>query len=221
MVEELVATGGRLTESRTQAVGVLFADIWGFTRFSADIPGAELVALLREYLGLAEAAVFEHHGTLDKFLGDGLMATFGTPHSTDRDATNALTCAMAMAESVRRWNVQRVAEGHEPLRLGIGVHYGEAVLGDIGTERRMEFAVLGDTVNTASRIQEMTRDLDIAILASDDVVQAARRESGFPKGLFRRLGAFALRGREGRVTLWGRRAEVPALWPEPGGARLP
>jgi class 3 adenylate cyclase/PAS domain-containing protein len=216
MVEELLATGGRLTESRTQPVGVLFADIWGFSRFSAGIPGDELVALLRDYLGLAEAAVFEHHGTLDKFLGDGLMATFGTPRVSDRDATNALTCAMAMAESVRRWNVQRIAAGHEPLRLGIGLHYGEAVLGDIGSERRMEFAVLGDTVNTASRIQEMTRDLDVAVLASDEIVQAARRESGFPKGLFRRLGRFRLRGRDAQVKLWGRAAEVPSL-PEPSG----
>jgi class 3 adenylate cyclase/GAF domain-containing protein len=211
MVEELLTTGGRLGSSRMQPVGVMFADIWGFSRFSAGIAGEELVALLRDYLGLAEAAVFEHHGTLDKFLGDGLMATFGTPRTSDRDATNALTCAMAMAENVRRWNMERIAAGREPLRLGIGLHYGEAVLGDIGSERRMEFAVLGDTVNTASRIQEMTRDLDVAVLASDEIIQAARRESGFPKGLFRRLGVFALRGREGQVRLWGRAAEVPSL----------
>ncbi|MFO1089143.1 MAG: adenylate/guanylate cyclase domain-containing protein [Hyphomicrobiales bacterium] len=209
IVEELMRTGGRLTESRTQPIAVLFADIWGFTRFSADLPGHDLVALLRDYLGLAEAAVFEHGGTLDKFLGDGLMATFGTPHTSDRDATNALTCAMAIAENVRRWNRARRAQGKEPLLLGIGLHYGEAVLGDIGSERRMEFAVLGDTVNMASRIQEMTRELNLAILASDEIIQAARRESNFPKGLFRKLGAHGIRGRQGYVSLWGRAAETP------------
>jgi class 3 adenylate cyclase/PAS domain-containing protein len=210
MVEELVRAGGKLDETRTQIVSVMFADIWSFTQFSADLPGPEVMAILREYLGLAESAVFENHGTLDKFLGDGLMATFGTPRSTGYDATNALNCAVAIAERVSAWNRMREMKGEEPLRIGIGLHYGEAVLGDIGSERRMEFAVIGDTVNVASRIQDMTRELNIAILASDNIVTAARAEGSLSKGIFRQLGEYELRGRAGSIQLWGRAAEGPS-----------
>jgi adenylate cyclase len=208
IVKDLMLSGGRLTETRIQIVTVLFADIWGFTRFGAKLPGPEVMSLLRDYLGLVEKAVFDHGGTLDKFLGDGLMATFGTPETGPADAANALACAKAMTDAVVGWNEGRKQRRLAPLRLGIGLHHGEVVLGDIGSERRMEFAVLGDTVNVASRIQEMTRKLDIAILASDAVVEAAKRE-GAPDAAagFRDMGFHRVRGRGGKVRLWGRAAE--------------
>ncbi len=136
------------------------------------------------------------------------MATFGTPRPGQRDATNALACAAEMAEQIVVWNAHRQSAGLEPLRIGIGVHYGEVVLGDIGGERRMEFAVIGDTVNIASRLQDMTRTLDIAILASGAVVEAVRRERGeHLLREFRDLGEHPLRGLEGTIALWGRQAE--------------
>ena len=99
-----------------------------------------------------EEAVFAHGGTLDKYLGDGLMATFGTPFASERDALNALDCARAMMDSVARWNETRAARGEPPIRASVGLHYGPAVLGDIGANR-LEFAVIGNTVNVASRIE--------------------------------------------------------------------
>jgi PAS domain S-box-containing protein len=208
MVSDLMQSGGRLTEARSQIVTVLFADIWSFSRVSARLSGNDVMSLLREYLGLVEKAVFAHGGTLDKFLGDGLMATFGTPEAGPRDAANALACARAMTEAVVRWNLRRQERKLQPLRLGIGLHHGEVVLGDIGSERRMEFAVLGDTVNVASRIQEMTRKLNIAILASDAVIGAAKKAAGREaiQG-FHNMGHQSLRGRGGTVRLWGRAAE--------------
>jgi class 3 adenylate cyclase len=189
-------------------VTVLFADIWSFSRVSARLSGNDVMSLLREYLGLVEKAVFAHGGTLDKFLGDGLMATFGTPETGPQDAANALACAKAMTDAVVRWNLRREERKLQPLRLGIGLHHGEVVLGDIGSERRMEFAVLGDTVNVASRIQEMTRKLDIAILASEAVIGAAKRDAGKEaiKG-YRDMGLHRMRGRGGTIRLWGRAAE--------------
>src|SRR5262249_12301776 len=173
-----------------------------------DLPSVEVIALLREYLGHFEEAVFAHGGTLDKYLGDGVMATFGTPRPGPRDATNAVACAGAMAEKIVAWNAERIADGSIPLRIGIGLHHGEVVLGDIGGERRLEYAVIGDTVNVASRVQDMTRTLDIAILVSEAVVEAVRREGG--EGAlagFRDLGGPGLRGRRGSIGLWGRQAE--------------
>ncbi len=208
MVEGLMQSGGRLDEARTQPVTVLFADIWGYTSISAAMPPMQLMALLRELLRTFENAIFAHGGTLDKFLGDGLMATFGTPNAGPRDAANALACAAAMADAISRWNARRREHSLRPMYLGIGLHHGDVVLGDIGSERRMEFAVIGDTVNVASRIQEMTRALDIAVLASDKVIQAARAEAGDEAVMgFSDRGEHELRGRAGKIRLWSRPAD--------------
>ncbi len=208
MVDELMRAEGDLETARLQNAAVLFVDMIGFTGVSSRLPSVEVIGLLREFLGFFEEAVFAHGGTLDKYLGDGLMATFGTPRPGPRDATNALSCAAEMAGRIVVWNAHRQSEGLEPLRIGIGVHYGEVVLGDIGGERRMEFAVVGDTVNIASRIQDMTRGLGLAILASDAIVQACRREGPAPTlAGYRDLGEHELRGRAGTIRLWGREAE--------------
>jgi PAS domain S-box-containing protein len=204
IVDDLMQSGGRLDFARTQIVTVLFVDIIGFTRVSASLSGVRTMALLREYLAIFEDAVFANSGTLDKFLGDGLMATFGTPKTGPDDATNAVRCACLMGEKIVAWNGKRIAAGLQPLRIGIGLHHGEVVLGDIGGERRVEFAVIGDTVNVANRIEAMTRQLDIAILASQEVIDAVRREK-HPELLadFEDFGLHALRGREGKIRLWG------------------
>jgi PAS domain S-box-containing protein len=208
IVSDLMQSGGRLDFARTQIVTVLFVDIIGFTRVSSTLSSVSTMALLREYLAIFEEAVFAHGGTLDKFLGDGLMATFGTPLTGPEDATNAVRCARMMGERIVAWNTKRIAAGLEPLRIGIGLHHGEVVLGDIGGERRMEFAVIGDTVNVANRIEAMTRQLDIAILASQDVLDAVRRENQSEVlGDFVDFGEHALRGRDGLIRLWGRAVE--------------
>lgn len=208
MVDELMRTGGRLNETRTQQVTVLFVDIMGFTKISAQLQSVAAIALLREYLSILEEAVFAHGGTLDKFLGDGLMATFGTPQTGPRDATNAVRCARMMGEKIVAWNAKRRAANLEPLRVGMGLHHGEVVLGDIGSERRMEFAVIGDTVNVAHRIEGKTRDFYIATLASQAVIDAVKAENNEAdlEG-FEDFGFHTLRGREGTIHLWGRAAE--------------
>jgi PAS domain S-box-containing protein len=208
IVDDLMQSGGRLDFARTQIVTVLFVDFIGFTRVSASLSGVRTMALLREYLAIFEDAVFANGGTLDKFLGDGLMATFGTPKTSPEDATNAVRCACLMGEKIVAWNGKRIAASLQPLRVGIGLHHGEVVLGDIGGERRVEFAVIGDTVNVANRIEAMTRQLDIAILASQEVIDAVKREN-HPELLadFQDFGLHVLRGREGKIRLWGRAVE--------------
>jgi adenylate cyclase len=188
-------------------VGVLFADIVGFTTISETTPPEQVMALLRDFHSRMEEQVFLHHGTLEKFIGDALLATFGVPRAGARDATATLECVFGMRESLEQWNAARAAHGEPPIRIGIGAHYGPAVLGDIGSERSMAFAVVGDTVNTASRLQALTRDLGCNIVAADALIAAVRREAASREAdaALRRLtnrGAQRLRGKEDPVEIW-------------------
>jgi adenylate cyclase len=148
--------------------------------------------------------VFAHGGTLDKYMGDGLMASFGTPSPTPADAQNALRAAFAMHEGVERLNQTRIAEGKQPVQLSVGVHFGPVILGDIGTARRMEFATLGDTVNVAARLEAATRELSCRICASQSVIDAISEpvaKSGLCN-VMRRHDKLALKGRNEGVDVW-------------------
>jgi adenylate cyclase len=204
IVDRLAQADEPLAQVRAQPVAVLFADIVGFTRLSEREAPKRVVALLREFHARLEQAVFEHDGTLDKYLGDGVMATFGTPDAGPGDAANALVAARAMLADIATWNHERVRAGETAVRLSIGIHYGEVVLGDIGSERRLEFAVIGDVVNVASRLESLTRELGSPLVVSDALVAAVRANpTGAPTlaGL-RRTEPQHLRGRNQPVAVW-------------------
>jgi adenylate cyclase len=204
----MAAERARGNPPRQQDVGVLFADIRDFTTLSESMTAADVMELLREFHGLMESAVFEHGGTLDKYIGDECMATFGTPDTGPNDAANALTCARAMLKYLEQWNEERSQRGDEPIGIGIGVHYGPVVLGDIGSERAMEFAVIGDTVNIASRLQGLTRTLDTDLVVSETAIDQARTETeaaGSEPGAILDLsqaGAQPVKGRSGQVEVF-------------------
>jgi adenylate cyclase len=149
--------------------------------------------------------VFAHEGTVDKYIGDAIMATFGTPHAGERDASNALACAKAMMASITAWNAERAARSALEIRIGIGLHFGPAVMGDIGDEQRLEYAVIGDTVNVASRLEALTRKVGAPLVISGDAVDAVRRETGGDgaalAGLEEREPA-EVRGRAAKVPVW-------------------
>jgi class 3 adenylate cyclase len=157
---------------------VLFADIVGFTRQCEERPPAEAIDLLRGFHRRMEQTIFAFGGTLDKFLGDGVMATFGTPRSGSRDAANALGCARAMLGEIDAWNCDRRARGQAEVRIEIGVHTGPVVLGDVGSSRHLEFAVIGDTVNIASRLESLTRQLEVTIVISERLAQLTAQQGG-------------------------------------------
>jgi adenylate cyclase len=206
IVDQLADRDQPLGAVREQNVAIMFVDIVGFTKFAEGQTAVEIVGMLRQFHARAERVVFDHGGTLDKFLGDGLMATFGTPQSTDHDASNALTCAHAMLTTMQQWNPGRKSAGGEEIKVSIGLHYGAVVLGDIGSERRLEFAVLGDAVNVASRLEGLTRTLDVQLAIGDGLVSAVRRESIEPmRSLLAQLtsnGPQILRGRDEEVVVW-------------------
>ena len=202
IVDTLAESDQPLGEVRAQPVAVLFADIVGFTKMAEAETPERIVEVLRQFHARMEACVFDNHGTLDKFLGDGLMATFGTPVTTAEDAANALRCAAAMHQAMEVWNDQRVKEGAIAIRLSVGIHYGTVVLGDIGSERRLEYAVLGDVVNVASRLEALTRELNARVVVSGELMTAAGGAEIARDLQFIENGPQIIRGRDETVKTW-------------------
>jgi adenylate cyclase len=155
----------------SQIITILFADIRGFTRISEHAPPEKIVSLLNRYFSAMTEIIFAHGGTLDKYLGDGLMALFGAPTATPDDASNALNAAVAMQRRMLGINRELHDEGFPEIGVGMGLHTGEVVVGYIGSDRRSEYTAIGDTVNTSSRLESNARGGEILI--SDATAKAA------------------------------------------------
>lgn len=136
-----------------QQVTVLFADIRGFTALSEKEKPEKVVGLLNRYFSVMTEIIFEHGGTLDKYIGDGLMAIFGAPTASDEDALNAVKAAVTMQKRLAQLNTELSAEGYGNISVGMGLHTGEATIGYIGSNKRSEYTAIGDTVNLASRLE--------------------------------------------------------------------
>lgn len=155
----------------SQTITILFADIRGFTRISEHAAPEKIVSLLNRYFSAMTDIIFAHGGTLDKYLGDGLMALFGAPTATPDDASNALNAAVAMQRRMLGINRELHDEGFPEIGVGMGLHTGEVIVGYVGSERRSEYTAIGDTVNTSSRLESNARGGEILI--SDATAQAA------------------------------------------------
>lgn len=156
---------------REQEVVVLFSDLAGFTRACSALPASEALAMLSEYQERMVVEIFRAGGTLDKFIGDGIMATFGTPTPVADAADRAVRAARGMISALADLNLERVKRGQRPLTQRIGIHAGLAIVGNVGTHQRMEFTVIGDTVNVASRIEYACKQIGKAAMLSAAVVE--------------------------------------------------
>src|SRR5690242_2682240 len=178
-----------------QTITILFADIRGFTRISEHAPPEKIVNLLNRYFSAMTDIIFAHGGTLDKYLGDGLMALFGAPTATPDDASNALNAAVAMQRRMLGINRELRDEGFQEIGVGMGLHTGEVVVGYIGSERRSEYTAIGDAVNTASRLETNAQGGEILI--SDATAKAARS-----RYRLKPREAIMVKNRQQPVMLW-------------------
>ncbi len=178
-------------------VTILFADIRGFTTISEKLPPEEVVAMLNEYLTVMTEVVFRHEGTIDKFEGDAILAFFGAPQSHDDDPKRAVLTAVEMRDQLDGLQASWRDRTHEDLKIGIGINTGPVMVGNIGSQRRMDYTIIGDAVNLAARLQDLTKETGALILISNAVRQAL---DGSIK--VRAIGQTAIRGREGPVDVY-------------------
>lgn len=180
MVETLTAQSEPFGPVRRQRASVLFIDLVGFTSMAEVEPPEAVIAHLRAFHARAASVIFAHGGTIEDFIGDEVVAVFGTPAERHDDAARAIACAEALRADIAAWNAGRAEAGKVPVRVGIGVHTGEVVVGTTGTEARLKFTVIGDTVNVASRLQATTRTLGCEALYSAETLDAAGLAAAFP-----------------------------------------
>ena len=181
---------------KEQNIAVMFTDISNFTKLSEGLEPKKVLELLSEYQTKMVAAVFQNGGSVDKFIGDSVMATFGTPVSRGNDAQNALNCVRQMQISMREWEKERADNDLPIIKHRVGVHYGSCFVGNVGSEDRVEFTVIGDTVNVASRICEACKDVNSDVLISEEV--KLRLSENLPT---EEVKDFEVRGRDKKITL--------------------
>jgi adenylate cyclase len=191
---------------RRQNIAVLFCDIVGFTRMAEAMAPEAVVTMLRQFHDRMTAQIFICGGSVEKYIGDEIFAVFGVPEPSDEDAGNALKCGHLMLSALDAWNDDREAAGEARLAIGIGLNCGPAVLGDVGSEQTLSFTVIGDTVNTASRLQGLTRTLETPLVAANAVIEAIKaapeHDAAALLGLLNDSGEQEVRGRSNAVHIW-------------------
>ncbi len=203
VVDEVLArSGGELRLSAERMTGtVMFTDLRSFTSFAETTPAERVIEVLNRYLGDMGGTILDHGGTLVDYMGDGIMAAFGAPIPTADHAERAVAAAREMVrERLPAFNRWLAAEGlSEGFDMGVGMNTGPVMSGNVGSERRLEYTVIGDTVNTASRIEALTKQAPYQVLVAEETTAALRSQ---PDDLVY-VDEFEIRGRQSRIKLWG------------------
>jgi len=185
-------------QGEKRKITVFFSDIRGFTHISERMKPEDVVALLNEYFKSMLAIIFKYNGMLDKLIGDGIMAQFGAPLNDPEQEKHAVLCAIDMQNELVILREKWKNEGKPPLEIGIGIHSGDAIVGSIGSEERMEYTAIGDTVNVGSRLETITRKTAYPIIISETTYNAVKDQF-----VCHDLGLMELIGREELIRVYG------------------
>jgi PAS domain S-box-containing protein len=207
IVDVLAATDQPLGEITERKLAVLFADIVDFTKLCETTEPKKVIGLLRDVHRWMEKVIFKWDGSIEGYIGDEVIAIFGFPEISETMATNALSCAFELLDTAQNWNQERTWKGLPDVQVRVGIQFGPVVIGDVGTEEFVEFTVIGDTVNVASRLQKATRDLQCDLVVGQDLVSASQLENepnNFENLLNRmsKYGSYKIRGRDKQVEIW-------------------
>jgi adenylate cyclase len=180
-----------------KTVTVFFSDIRGFTAFSEGHTPEQVVEMLNEYFQIMVGLINKHGGVVDKFIGDAIMAVWGAPNTHERDSQNAVRACLEMRKALQVLNEKRAARGQVPIKIGMGLHRGEAISGTIGSSERMEYTVIGDTVNQSSRIEAATKAFGCDLLLSQGLANFVAAEF-----LLEEAGSVEVKGKEEPLKLF-------------------
>ncbi len=196
-VDPEIARGAMASDAppETREVSVLFTDLRGFTSLTESLPPGELLTTLDSYYGALVPPVYAEGGIVNKFIGDAVMATFGAPLAQPDHAARAVAAARGMVTSIEALNRERAAQGKAPLVIGVGIATGPAAVGRLGPENRVEYGVIGDTVNLAARLEHMNKEHATTILCDEATAAALGDEA-------RRLGELPVRGKAAPVAVF-------------------
>ena len=188
-----VQLGGQRME-----LAVLFSDIRGFTSYSEGLEPEAVVAFLNDYLSRMTEVIFTHKGTIDKFIGDAVMAIFGAPLRLKNSSANACDAALGMLDALNGLNEELTKAGKQRVEIGIGINTGDMTVGNIGSRQRFSYTVIGDAVNVAARLESLTKFFGQSILVSEETA----RQAGLDRYRFRLMGPVRLQGRSGATRVY-------------------
>ncbi len=198
VLEKIVKSkGSAKLEGERKKITVFFSDIRNFTHLSETMPPEKVMSFLNDYFEKMLGIIFKHNGMLDKLLGDGIMAEFGVPVEDPQQERNAVITALEMIDAIDVLQEKWKKEGKPPIDIGIGIHTGDAIVGSLGSEQRMQYTAIGDTVNIAERLQEVTKDRKYPIIVSETTFNALYNE--FPS---KYLGPLMLHGKEHPINAY-------------------
>lgn len=197
VVDQLLQAGEAELGGKQQKVSILFSDVRGFTTAAEALGPRETVSMLNEYFEEMVEVILRHGGILDKYIGDAMMALFGAPFSGIDDADRAVAVANEWVRVLRLLNRRRAERGQPPMDMGVGISTGEVIVGSIGSTRRMEYTVIGDSVNLASRLEGATKQYGVRILLSEHTVQDLHQPA-----LLREIDRLRVKGKDHPVTVF-------------------
>ena len=199
IVEQIAREPGKFQlGGEKKELTVLFSDIRNFTSYSERLDPQQIVAMLNNYLSSMSEIIFKHKGTIDKFIGDAIMAIFGAPVALTDHADRACLVALDMIDELKQFNLLEIEKENPPLRIGIGINTGDMTVGNIGSMKRFDYTVIGDAVNVGARIEGLTKFFSVEIIVSEPTKNACNSDQLY----FRELGEAIVKGKDQPVVLF-------------------